>query len=666
VKFGSHLYEWNETTKGKEKKAPESVNYWTSSLSKEIEAEIDIYLQHVFAERDNSSATISFPTIDYETPGFERGVTVLYGGDHGNEHCPISCKLNLTSPAVRKEKKELGYHCPLFQFASVKCTKETYELMKSTVMPKVKEQIIQVRNSSVVTIYHRKGIDEAIHFRSYMVPSTIDVQTIAFIQNGPTKMTFAYGNKETPNFGTVVVDDEDLLAAPYFELKAHLVVSRFNELVVGDLAFLAMILGMNNSSGYRCVLCTKTGAKFNCDHNSLEPRTKALMEACLAKYMDLSRNETNPPPNYKGVNAEGLWDVDPRQLVVPILHCPMGLVDKLLEALTLWFNMDIEDLQDDVNTTIRSDYKDAKDRSKATTLASQHAKSLMLSDPASKDAHAMYEAAEKLRKAAKKEEARTKAIYSDMIQRHNAKQSSLKQKLEEVYRQNGIKREHYHGGKFNGVNCIRVMEKAELILLQGNDNSPAFLQHCIALKEATVTVETIQNKLTDFSKMLGILDAIWSSVRGVDCGLLPSPQQLQTLKTLLQEGKALWLKMELGTLQPKWHLTFDGHLYYQVSKFGGLADKSDESIEKGHQTLKTLRERFRRISSYEKRENCIRRELRRGRSQQVQAHIATYEAAVKQRAGTKRAIETAERLANKRQVKDEKRSAYTQQPEEPP
>jgi hypothetical protein len=81
--------------------------------------------------------------------------------------------------------------------------------------------------------------------------------------------------------------------------------------------------------------------------------------------------------------------------------------------------------------------------------------------------------------------------------------------------------------------------------------------------------------------------------------------------------------MKLSTLQPKWHLTFDGHLLEQFNKFAGLADKSDETIEKGHQTLKNLRERFRGISSYEQREVCIRRELRRSRSPEIKATLIT-------------------------------------------
>jgi hypothetical protein len=88
---------------------------------------------------------------------------------------------------------------------------------------------------------------------------------------------------------------------------------------------------------------------------------------------------------------------------------------------------------------------------------------------------------------------------------------------------------------------------------------------------------------------------------------LPTDEQKERLAEALKEGKALRLQMGLSMLQPKWHLTFDGHLLDQFTKYGGLADKSDESIEKGHQTLKALRNRFRGIPTYKQHETCIRR-----------------------------------------------------------
>jgi len=140
--------------------------------------------------------------------------------------------------------------------------------------------------------------------------------------------------------------------------------------------------------------------------------------------------------------------------------------------------------------------------------------------------------------------------------------------------------------------------------------------------------------------------------------LLPTDEQKIKLQTALLQAKELWLEMKLSTLQPKWHLTFDGHLMDQYSRYGGLADKSDESIEKGHQTLKVMRERFRGIPSYQQQETCIRRELRRSRSPEIQQHIDRYQTSIKQSSTTKRSRDTAERLDNKKKAKEEKRDAY--------
>jgi hypothetical protein len=120
----------------------------------------------------------------------------------------------------------------------------------------------------------------------------------------------------------------------------------------------------------------------------------------------------------------------------------------------------------------------------------------------------------------------------------------------------------------------------------------------------------------------------------VGCYQLPTDAQKLSLQVSLEQAKSLWLAMDLSTLvQPKWHLTFDGQLLHQFNKYGGLADKSDETIEKGYQTLKLLGDCFRGVNSYEIKGACIRRELRRSRSPEIQRHIDRYEARIKQVAG---------------------------------
>jgi len=134
--------------------------------------------------------------------------------------------------------------------------------------------------------------------------------------------------------------------------------------------------------------------------------------------MLLAGNPTKKPPtNVNGANSTGLWDIDPQRIIIPIPHCPMGLVDKILESFKNWVNLDVELCNVDATEGARRAYRSAKD-----------------------------------------------------AQRHNATKSSLCHQFETVYRSNGIKKEHYHGGKFNGVNCIRIIKQSHSLLLDSEDS----------------------------------------------------------------------------------------------------------------------------------------------------------------------------------------------------
>jgi hypothetical protein len=662
--FGTYLHDWT-VYKGKEKKAPELVNYWNSSLSSELEVETDLYLQHLALQSKGTDA-FTLPLLDYDSNGFDnKGVTVLFGGDHGDHHCPISCKINFSTPEERKQRDDLGYHCPVVSFASVGCSKDDFEIMDRTVMPTVKKQLKELQQSSIITVYHRLNTRGC--FRSYTVPSTIQINTLAFLlqtnndNDGSNNscMTFAYGVQEdgTPHFGSVTLDDKMFSDVPYHELAAKMTISKFNECFIGDLAFLAMLIGMKNSSGDHCLMCEKKGSEFNCNHNQLTMRTRASLEACLAEFMRLSSLPKKPPANYKGVNCAGLWDIDPQRIIVPILHCPMGLVDKILESMKQWVNLNVEDYHDDQTESVRSILFLRQQQYELAVQAHEQACGFSKTNPTSQAFRDMQEQTKGAKSAASSAYTKAKADYKETMLLHNAKKTSINQLFEGVYRANGVKREHYHGGKFNGVNCIRIMGNAKSIII-GDDDAKGFVHHCRMNKIPTISDEDIQSTCQKYCRLLGLLDAIWSAVRGLHSGLLPSEAQQIHLQTALLEAKELWIQMKLSTLQPKWHLTFDGHLLAQVKKYGGLADKSDETIEKWHQVLKALRERYRGISSYAQRETCIRRELRRTRSTEIQAEIDKYQAMIKRASGTKRANDISERIDNMKKAKQEKREAY--------
>jgi hypothetical protein len=196
-------------------------------------------------------------------------------------------------------------------------------------MPTVRQQMSDLENKSVVTVFDKTNPRQK--FCSFMVPSSIN-QAIAFkrgTDNTRSIMTYSYGDNDASQ-RTIVLEDP-FEGVEFFHLDAKVVVSCFNQLYIGDLAFLALLLGMNHSSGAWCLLCKLLGAQFNPGPDKAPPqaRTKETLKECLAKFVERcqkckDKNLKEKPTNEKGVNCSGLLDIDPERIIVPILHCPFG------------------------------------------------------------------------------------------------------------------------------------------------------------------------------------------------------------------------------------------------------------------------------------------------------------------------------------------------------
>ena len=544
--------------------------------------------------------------------------------------------------------------------ASIDCSKDTYEILSNTVLPQVRRHINSLKKSSVLTVYHKN--DER-KFKSFIVPASIERCTAVIITGGDSNKKAHLKYVYTDDNGEIQQQIEDISLhftdVPFFLLNARVVLSTFHDFYIGDLAFLAMLLGMTNSSGHHCLLCEAPAKDFNChpDTTLSKLRTKERLRLCLEQYIiDVgASNQQKKPANFKGVNMPPLLDVDPRRILVPILHTPMGLVDKLLESFNFWVNLRVERLPEDDNI-VRIQYTEAlaKEKEAAAAVAAAVTVNNGLNNPDTREA---LKAAKTVATKARQELKLAKEKYDPMIQRHNAKLNSLQQRFEDIFRRRNIRREYYHGGKFNGVACRSIMERASSIFL-GDNEEDGFLQKILALKKDDVPDDWIRSVTEDFGNMMGILDTIWSAVRGIDCGLLPTEEQLQSLAQGIQKGKHLWLKMGLSTRQPKWHLTFDGHLLHQIQSFGGLADKADDTIEFQHQVLKRIRDRYRRVSSYQRKTHCLLRELRRQRNTKINKHVADFFQSRKQQAGTNRSSESHLRQEVIKEEKRVKREAF--------
>jgi hypothetical protein len=71
-----------------------------------------------------------------------------------------------------------------------------------------------------------------------------------------------------------------------WNLSVKRVVSNFYDFYIGDIAFLATILGMESNEACWCLLCYSGTNLFNCDSEDCvsKQRTVQNMNACLLKY----------------------------------------------------------------------------------------------------------------------------------------------------------------------------------------------------------------------------------------------------------------------------------------------------------------------------------------------------------------------------------------------
>jgi len=437
--------------------------------------------------------------------------------------------------------------------------------------------------------------------------------------------------------------------ASFVGFRATVVVSNFHDMHVGDLAFLAMAIGMNNSAGAHCVHCFKGASQFNCELTPQDVRTKASLTTCLNEY-HTNRLTDKRARNHFGVNTVGLLDIDPQRIIVPMLHCPMGLVDKVLIHFKSWTICHVENLPAEPSQ-VREAFRSAAANLLTATATETQARQLNEEAGKTPETKELLKQATAAKQVAKRNEVKARANFKEQGKQHNARLHSLSQAFDTIFCSHKITKEHCHGGKHNGVNCVKMMSKAEVLFT-------AFAAEIKLKKVPTVDDALIDFRCTQCGNLLGLMDGIWSSACGIEAGLLPTQLQLEHLEKTLSQAKALWLLMDVGTKQPKFHMTFDGHLLHQVRLCGGIADKSDESIELQHQVIMKLKDRFRRVASCQRRETCIRKELRRGKSPEIKAHVDFCGAAIKRKPTSQRTLDMTIQKQDQREAKRAKRETF--------
>lgn len=217
---------------------------------------------------------------------------------------------------------------------------------------------------------------------------------------------------------------------------------------------------MNNSAGAHCVLCKVKASYF--DIPQLFPnnvRTKTSLSTSLNEF-NRRRLTSKADRNWEGVNCVGLLDIGPQRIITPVLHCPMGLVDKVLVQFKSWTIYNVENFPD-TSHQIRQTYITADEANAAAQAAEAQATLANQMQGKTPASTAALRVAKDARVLAKRAQANAKKNYGEMVKCNNSCLYSLSQSFDSTCRGNGIKNEHYHGGKYNGVNGILIMEKSQ-------------------------------------------------------------------------------------------------------------------------------------------------------------------------------------------------------------
>jgi hypothetical protein len=147
-----------------------------------------------------------------------------------------------------------------------------------------------VQASCAIVLYD--GTDIKAPRKVYLVPKGINVNTVTFLNGGlsdgggggiPFHVTGQSEPVTIPFLGR-----SPITRVKRWNLRVKKIVSNFYDFYIGDIAFLATILGMEGSEAYYCLLCA-AGAilGFNCEWEDCveKKRTTENMEAALLQYL---------------------------------------------------------------------------------------------------------------------------------------------------------------------------------------------------------------------------------------------------------------------------------------------------------------------------------------------------------------------------------------------
>jgi hypothetical protein len=554
-----------------------TIHYWTKPIAQLLEVSVATYAKERIATN---------PTLNNL-----KSIDVVLGGDHGQG------KFRSVIKIILRDDTGLSVDTLVMKVGHIDCTKDTYDVLKSSVAGPLNNSLKEVINSGALQVIRDE--DGSVAFRM---------------------------KKEGQE------DDQPLTVLSSLHIRVF---------VTGDLAYFAAILGKVNMAGGWCTWCGLSPREWSpIDHDkgqlwTLEAMAEVRTSIRLGVTMDTSANR-------QGCVDEPLRTcVSINSYILPILHTEIGIGNRLLKSFLDWVDLRIENVPDNeikarygvyesqVEVQIQNEIWDAWVNLNGGQLADLREERAMINytkllrDDDNKFVHSAaerkeMEVASKARtvevKPLEKEKKeivaqletykkvfaqRTKALSKLRKKRHRG-DSPIKNGLERHLAILGIDRAAYHGGDLNGKNVQQMFQESDEIF----EKFKELLLEVDQEEEGQCSDDEISDMIRRYSELCTLFDYLFSMARTPNGQL--TNEVLDETKRCLRVTMLKWRDLRLSMKMPKIH-GLEDHLAAMMEQWNGIGDFLEDFIEQAHQfgmkeekRTANMRDRVRAANSHSK------------------------------------------------------------------
>jgi hypothetical protein len=553
-----------------------TIHFWTKPIAQLLEMSVGTYAQETVSTN---------PTLDNL-----RSIDVVLGGDHGQG------KFRSVIKIILRDGAGLSVDTLVMKVGHIDCTKDTYDVLKSSVAGPLNDSLKEVYNSGALQV-----IRDA---------------------NGSVIFRMKNDNQDEPLMTTL----------------SSLPIRVF---VTGDLAYFAAILGKVNMAGGWCTWCQLSPKEWSpTEHDKGELWTLTAMEEVRTSITLGVTTDTSA--NRKGcVDAPLRTWVPIDSYILPILHTEIGIGNRLLKSFLDWVDLRIENVPDNeiearygvyesqVEVRLQNEIWDAWVDLNGGTLADLREERAMINymktlrDEDQKFVHTaaerkdMGEASKvstgqvKVLEKEKREivgqletykkvfAQRTKALSTMRKKRHRG-ESPIKNSLEKHLAILGIDRAAYHGGDLNGKNVQQMFQESDDIFAKFQE----LLLEVDEEEEGRCSDDEISDMIRRYSELCTLFDYLFSMAR------TPTNELTDLIrdetKRCLRVTMLKWRDLRLSMKMPKIH-GLEDHLVAMMERWNGIGDFLEDFIEQAHQfgmkeekRTANMRDRVRAANSHSK------------------------------------------------------------------